>query len=70
MQGTQLSTTYKGCEQKRQESIPNEQSQAGKLVEEYDDVFNGLGNLGKHHIVIDKTVPATANPPRKVPFGL
>ena len=37
-----------------QEASPNEMSQADKLIEEYDDVFNGLGNSGKHHIVVDK----------------
>ena len=52
------------------ESISSKQSQAGKLVEEYDDVCKGLGNLGKHHIVIDKTVPPVVHLPRKVPFGL
>ena len=53
-----------------QEASPNKKSQADKLIEEYDDVFNGLGNLGKHHIVIDKAVPPIVHPPRKVPFGI
>ena len=53
-----------------QEASPNEVSQADKLIEEYDDLFNGLGNLSKHHIVVDKAVPPIVHPPRKVPFGL
>ena len=53
-----------------QDSNSSKQSQAGQLVKEYEDVFNGLGNLGKHHIVIDKSVPPVVHPPRKVSFGL
>ena len=46
-----------------QEASPNKMSQADKLMEEYDDVFNGLGNLGKHLIVVDKAVPPIVHPP-------
>ena len=70
---SQFSAVYNGCEQKSKigkESISNEQSQASKLVEEYGDVFNGLGNLGKHHIVMNKAMPSNVHPTRKVPFGL
>ena len=53
-----------------QDASRNEMSQADKLMEEYDDVFHGLGNLGKDHIVVDKAVPPIVHPSRKVPFGL
>ena len=53
-----------------QESNSSKQSQAGQVVEEYDDVFDDLGNLVKHHIVIGKAVPPVVQTPCKVPFGL
>ncbi|XP_053326251.1 uncharacterized protein K02A2.6-like [Spea bombifrons] len=41
------------------------------LLEEYRDLFNGLGCLpGEHTIRIDKTVPPVVHPCRKVPFAL
>ena len=46
-----------------QDASPNEMSQADKLMEEYDVVFHGLGNLGKDHIMVDKAVPPIVPPP-------
>ena len=40
------------------------------LLDEYSDVFEGLGDLGEHHIEVDPTVKPVVNPPRKVPFTL
>ena len=41
------------------------------LLEEYKDVFGGLGDLpGEYHIVTDDTVPPVVHPPRRVPVAL
>ena len=41
------------------------------LLEEYKDVFGGLGDLpGEYHIVTDDTVPLVVHPPRRVPVAL
>lgn len=41
------------------------------ILEEYKDVFEGLGDLpGEHHIVTDDTVPPVVHPPRRVPVAL
>ena len=41
-----------------------------KLIEEYDDLFNGLGKLKNYQIKlhIDENVPPVAQPHRRVPF--
>ena len=42
-----------------------------ELMEEYSDLFQGLGCLpGEHTIRVDKNVPPVINPCRKVPFAL
>ncbi|XP_067047046.1 uncharacterized protein [Acropora muricata] len=41
------------------------------LLEEYKDVFEGLGDLpGEYHIVTDDPVPPVVHPPRCVPVAL
>ena len=41
------------------------------LLEEYKDVFGGLGDLlGEYHILTDDTVPPVVHPPRRVPVAL
>lgn len=41
------------------------------LLKEYNDVFEGIGELeGYHHIVIDKSVNPVIHPPRRVPIAL
>ena len=41
------------------------------LLEEYKDVFGGLGDLpGEYHIVTDDTVPPVVHPFRRVPVAL
>ena len=41
------------------------------LLEEYKDVFEGLGDLpGEYHIVTDSTVLPVVHPPRRVPAAL
>ena len=41
------------------------------LLEEYKDVFEGLGDLpGEYHIVTDETVTPVVHPPRRVPVPL
>lgn len=41
------------------------------LLQEYKDVFEGLGDLpGEYHIVTDNTVPPVVHPPRRVPVAL
>lgn len=41
------------------------------LLQEYSDVFTGLGCLdGEYHIEVDKSVPPVIHPPRKVPYSL
>lgn len=42
-----------------------------ELMQEYSDLFQGLGCLpGEHTIRVDKNVPPVINPCRKVPFAL
>ncbi|XP_061170579.1 uncharacterized protein K02A2.6-like [Saccostrea echinata] len=42
-----------------------------KLLQQYADVFSGLGKLsGTHHIEIDKSANPVVHPPRKVPAAL
>ena len=42
-----------------------------ELMEQYSDLFHGLGCLpGEHTIRVDKNVPPVINPCRKVPFAL
>ncbi|XP_072040571.1 uncharacterized protein [Amphiura filiformis] len=44
---------------------------ANQILEEYTDVFDGLGHLpGQYKIQVDKTVPPVAQPPRRVPAAL
>jgi hypothetical protein len=39
-----------------------------ELLQQYQDVFNGLGQLpGKYHIEIDPNATPVIHPPRKVP---
>ena len=53
----------------QEDRIP--QTQAKEIVEEYADVFKGLGCLdGDYHIQIDGSVAPVVHPPRKVPFAL
>ena len=41
------------------------------LLEEYDDVFEGLGKLdGKYSIVTDKSVKPVVHPPRRLPVAM
>ena len=41
------------------------------LLDEYKDVFEGLGELpGEYHIVTDDAVPPVVHPPRRVPVAL
>ena len=41
------------------------------LLEEYKNVFGGLGDLpGEYHIVTDDIVPPGVHPPRRVPVAL
>ena len=48
-----------------------QQTQAKKIVEEYADVFKGLGCLdGDYRIQIDSSVALVVHPPWKVPFAL
>ena len=41
-----------------------------KILREFKDVFDGLGRIGEHQIVIDQSVPPTIHPARRVPFAL
>ncbi|XP_052721703.1 uncharacterized protein K02A2.6-like [Crassostrea angulata] len=42
-----------------------------KLIEQYADIFSGLGKLpGKYHIEIDKSANPVVHPPRKIPAAL
>ena len=42
-----------------------------KLIEEYDDVFRGLGCLGdEYHIDLDKSIPPVQHVPRRVPVAM
>lgn len=42
-----------------------------QLLEEYPDVFDGVGRLeGKYHLVLDENVQREVHPPRKVPTAL
>ena len=42
-----------------------------KLIEQYDDVFKGLGCLGdEYHIDIDKSIPPIQHVPRRVPMTM
>ena len=44
---------------------------APDLLEEFKDVFEGLGHLpGEYHIATDDTVRPAVHPPRRVPFAL
>ena len=41
------------------------------LLEEYDDVFEGLGKLdGQYHIVIDESIRPVVHPPRSLPVAM
>ena len=41
------------------------------LLEEYDDVFKGLGKLdGQYHIVTDESIRPAVNPPRRLPVAM
>ena len=41
------------------------------LLEEYDDVFEGLGKLdGQYHIVIDESIRPVVHPPRRLPVAM
>ena len=41
------------------------------LLEEYDDVFEGLGKLdGQYHIVTDKSIRPVVHPPRRLPVAM
>ncbi|KAK3747897.1 hypothetical protein QZH41_001363 [Actinostola sp. cb2023] len=54
-------------DQKKTEDI----TEAKKLLDEYADVFKGLGYLeGHYHIKIDSSVLPVVHPPRKVPFAI
>ena len=47
------------------------ESSAKSLLKEYNDVFEGIGQLdGYHHIEIDELVPPVIHPPRRVPIAL
>ena len=40
-------------------------------LNEFKDCFGEIGHLcNEHHIVIDKSVPPTVNPPRRIPIPL
>ena len=42
-----------------------------KLIDQYDDVFRGLGCLGdKYHIDIDKSVVPIQHVPQRVPVAM
>ena len=42
-----------------------------KLVEQYDNVFKGLGCLGdEYHIEVDKSVVPVQHVPRRVPVAM
>lgn len=41
------------------------------LLEEYDNVFEGLGKLDRqYHIVIDKSIRPVVHPPRHLPVAM
>ena len=41
------------------------------MLEEYDDVFEGLGKLdGQYHIVIDESITPVVHPPRRLPVAM
>ena len=41
------------------------------LLEEYDDVFEGLGKLyGQHHMVTDESIRPVVHPPRLLPVAM
>ena len=41
------------------------------LLEEYDDVFEGLGKLdGQYHIVTDESIRPVVHPPRRLPVAM
>ena len=41
------------------------------LLEEYDDVFEGLGKLdGQYHIVVDEYIRPVVHPPRRLPVAM
>lgn len=51
-------------------TIP-EKDTVNKLLDEFDDVFKGIGQLRKeHHISVDTTVQPVIHPPRRVPLSL
>ena len=41
-----------------------------EIIRKFNDVFEALGRLGKHHIVLDQSVPVAIHPARRVPFAL
>ena len=41
------------------------------IINEFKDCFGEIGHLcNEHHIVIDKSVPPTVNPPQRIPIPL
>jgi len=45
--------------------------QSNMILEEYKDVFEGLGELpGKYKIITDERVKPTVHPPRRIPVAL
>ena len=54
--------------QSEENTLPEASS---NIIDEYQDVFQGLGKLpGKHTIVVDPEVTPVVHPSRKVPFAL
>ena len=46
-------------------------STSNKLIEQYHDVFEGLGCIGEeYHIEVDKTIHPVQHVPRRVPVAM
>jgi hypothetical protein len=56
---------------RRVDAVDNSLSSKSSIIDEFADVFTGIGCMPRpHHIVIDPSVQPVVHPPRRVPISL
>ena len=59
------------CKPRTNQPAEEMKTVAAKIIDEYTDVFQGLGCLdGDYHIKVDPSVPPVVYPARKIPFAI
>ena len=59
------------CKPRTNHPAEEMKNEAAKIIDEYTDVFQGLGCLdGDYHIKVDPSVPPVVYPARKIPFAI